>query len=269
MKTFVATVFALVISTTFLLGQQLQTKQAPLPCLNKKFSIVVHIVKDSLGNTNVDLAQIENSIDTLNVYFEPICVSFEVCDVREIDNFRYDFLRNQNEWSELQVQYHEKSRINLFFVEDIAFEPFACGFATPSGINILDEGGILIKKNPACFFPGNTAIPHEMGHYFGLLDTYEGNGIELVDGSNCETEGDQICDTPADPYTEGQLLEIYIDVSLGCRFIYTVPDANGQNYIPHVGNIMSFYPNSCHCGFTYGQYVRMANTCLSGEGRMW
>jgi hypothetical protein len=266
MKTIVATALSLFITTTLLMGQALQTKQAPLPCLNKKYTIILHIVKDSLGNTNVDPDQLVNSIDSLNIFFEPICVSFEVCDIREIDNFRYDILDNENEWSELQVQYHEKNRINMFFVQDMPYRPNACGFAAIGGINNLESNGIVIKKEPECFGPGNTTIPHEMGHYFGLFHTFEGNGVELVDGSNCDTQGDLVCDTPADPYQEGAPLELYVDENLGCRFIFTQPDANGQQYMPHVGNIMSYYPGACHCGFTYGQYIRMANTCT---GDMW
>ncbi len=44
-------------------------------------------------------------------------------------------------------------------------------------------------------------IAHEMGHYFGLLHTHEtANGTELVNGTNCGTAGDLLCDTPADGF---------------------------------------------------------------------
>lgn len=269
MKTIVATVLSFFLTISFLAAQGLQTKQAPLPCLNKKFTIVIHIVKDSLGNTGVNPDQLVNSIDSLNIYFEPICVSFEVCEINIIDNFRYNLLRNENEWAELQVNYHEKNRINMFFVEEIVYLPNACGFAALGGINNLNSSGIVIKKVPACFSPGNTTIPHEMGHYFGLMHTFEGNGIELVNGDNCESAGDLICDTPADPFVPGDSLSLYVDQSLGCRFISPKVDTNGEFYMPHVGNIMSYYPAGCNCGFTYGQYIRMAETCAAGNGDMW
>ena len=60
---------------------------------------------------------------------------------------------------------------------------------------------------------GNRLIPHELGHNFNLVHTFgerSGNGtlgsgttLELVTrgaGANCTTEGDYLCDTPADPY---------------------------------------------------------------------
>ncbi|MEM8909477.1 MAG: M43 family zinc metalloprotease, partial [Bacteroidota bacterium] len=128
--------------------------------------------------------------------------------------------------------------------------------------NLTSDGVVITKENL-------DEIPHEMGHYFGLLDTFEGSGTELVNGSNCETEGDLVCDTPADPYVPGQPIENYVNVDLGCRFINPQTDANGDPYAPLVGNTMSDYPNECDCGFTNGQYLRMANTYLNGPTRMW
>jgi hypothetical protein len=108
-----------------------------------------------------------------------------------------------------------------------------------------------------------------MGHYFGLSHTFEPGG-ELVDGSNCSTVSDGICDTPADPFVEGDNTADYVNAN--CKFISMKKDANGQYYDPIVGNIMSYYPNACKCsaglGFTHDQYLKMANTYLSNPG-MW
>ncbi len=248
-------------------AQDLHIKDQPLPCLDKQFTIVAHIVLDSLGNANVEQANILAGLDTLNKYFAPICVSFEICEFKIIPNFQYDALDNPNEWDELQVVYHEKNRINMFFVDNIAFAPFECGFTDQGSIAVLDEDGIAVLKT--CIFPESKAMTHEMGHYFGLLNTFEGEGAELVDGSNCETEGDLICDTPADPFVLDDLITQWINASLGCRFIFTGTDANGQFYMPDVGNIMSGYVDTCKCGFTYEQYLRMANAYLSADQSMW
>ena len=59
-------------------GQNLHTRQAPLPCLNKEFSVVVHIVRDSLGTLGVEQDAIQRNIDSLNFFFEPICISFNM-----------------------------------------------------------------------------------------------------------------------------------------------------------------------------------------------
>ena len=42
------------------------------------------------------------------------------------------------------------------------------------------DGGIVIEKE-TMMAAGSTTLPHEMGHFFGLLHTFEGSGIELVD----------------------------------------------------------------------------------------
>ena len=103
-----------------------------------------------------------------------------------------------------------------------------------------------------------------MGHYFDLLHTFEGNGSELVNGDNCEVAGDGICDTPADPFVPNDEMADYMS---GCTFINGKVDINGEFYRPDVGNIMSYYP--CSCGFTTGQYIRMAETCVAASGSMW
>lgn len=237
-----------------------------LPCLNKRFSIIAHIVLDSLGAANVVEQDILDAVDDMNGFFEPICVSFEVCEFRYITNFEYDTLDaiEGYEWNELLVTYHEQNRINMFFVTAFAVNPGFCGFAKLSGITDLQGGGICILKE--CVGPGQITITHEMGHYFGLPHTWEGSGIELVNGSNCTTVGDAICDTPADPFFLGPPMSFWVQ---GCRFVNMLQDANGEYYDPIIGNIMSYYPGSCACGFTPEQFEKMVATYNSSNPKMW
>tara|TARA_B100000809_G_C15138198_1_gene531637 strand:+ start:4310 stop:5107 length:798 start_codon:yes stop_codon:yes gene_type:complete len=238
----------------------------PLPCLNKKFTILAHIVRDSLGQPNITEQEILESIDTLNRHFSSICVSFEICEFNYIDNFQYDNLKWDPEWEEMLTKYHKTNRINMFFVTETD-EASICGKATLSGIGIMDRGGIMILKGAPCLTPTSKTVPHEMGHYFGLPHTFEGSGIELADASNCSTTGDEICDTPGDPFVVGDNVANYVNAS--CRFISMKIDVNGDYYDPIVGNMMSYYPAECACGFTYEQYLKMANTYLNSNPKMW
>jgi hypothetical protein len=240
--------------------------QERLPCIDKKFSIIVHIVRDNTPAANITEAQILECVDTLNRKFAPICVSFEVCEFRYIDNTYYDTVKNKN-WEEMQVLYNEKNRINIYYVSDIK-RPTAspCGFAGLGCITNLVSEGIVIKKKASCIGSNSKTLAHEMGHYFGLLHTFEGSGTELVNGSNCTTAGDLICDTPADPYVDGDDPANYVDGT--CKFISMLKDGNGDYYDPIVGNIMSYYPDNCECGFTHDQYMKMAKKYLSQIG-MW
>lgn len=90
---------------------------------------------------------------------------------------------------------------------------------------------------------------HEVGHALGLPHTHDViTEAELVDGSNCTTAGDFICDTPADPNLG---MAGMIDYTT-CSYIGTATDANGQPYAPLVDNIMSYSPCVLNA-FTPGQ----------------
>lgn len=240
--------------------------QERLPCIDKKFSIVVHIVRDNTPSPGITEAQILENVDTLNNKFAPICVSFEVCEFRYIDNSYYNTIKNKN-WEEMQILYNVKNRINIYYVNDIQVPiAGACGFAGLGCITNVNSEGIVIKKLASCIGSTSKTLAHEMGHYFSLEHTFTGSGTELVDGSNCTTAGDQICDTPSDPFVMGDNPSNYVDGS--CKFISMLQDANGDYYDPMVGNIMSYYPDNCACGFTHDQYMRMAKHYLSQIG-MW
>ncbi|MEQ8910279.1 MAG: M43 family zinc metalloprotease [Vicingaceae bacterium] len=234
--------------------------EAPLPCIEKKFSIVAHIVLDSSGNANILESDILDNIDFLNQHFEPICVSFEICDFNYVANYQYDSLHEDKERPEIRVKNDLKDRINMMFIEGIEEVDGICGKATVGGIGT--SGFVNILKS--CVGPSDYTISHELGHYFGLVHTFEGSGVELADGSNCETAGDQICDTPADPFVVGDPQESYVK---DCRFISTKKDANDDFYNAHVGNIMSYY--ECQCEFTVGQYRKMAETYLNSSQTNW
>ncbi|GJM32766.1 MAG: hypothetical protein DHS20C18_17670 [Saprospiraceae bacterium] len=247
-------------------AQYYHAQQHPLPILNKEFSVVAHITLDTVGSAGITETEILESFDTLNYYFKPIGLSFEICEFRYIDNFQYNSPLNTNEWAEMQAKYHQNNRINVFFVGNISWAPDDCGYSTQAGITMTEKGGIMMKKPCTANIPKSVA--HEFGHYFGLFNTNEGFGAELVNGENCESEGDLICDTPADPYITGDTLVGKYLLLEGCRFILPELDANGEFYRPHVANIMSYYPEDCKCGFSYQQYIRMVETYRMVEG-MW
>ncbi len=77
-------------------------------------------------------------------------------------------------------------------------------------------------------------VVHEVGHYLSLYHTfYNSNDCEE---SNCETQGDRVCDTAPGPSTSG------------CSNI--CPDIEGTNY-------MDYSSQDCKIEFTEGQAIRM------------
>jgi len=136
------------------------------------------------------------------------------------------------------------------------------------------DANIFVERN--CGDDLAAQVAHHMGHTFGLRNTYDQSTIELVDGSNCSTTGDLLCDTPADPFgqtystPQEQLLieQGLLDTTFfspDCEFVYEIKDPNGQYYQPDMGNIMSIYP--CKCGFTQDQYRLMVETILESKIR--
>jgi hypothetical protein len=99
--------------------------------------------------------------------------------------------------------------------------------------------GVVIGQNALV---GRTTLPHEIGHELGLYHThqgtYDGSNPERADGSNCATTGDYNCGTPADPYSTACSIA-------GCTLTCSV-DAFGDQYAPDIGNIMSYWDDSCN-----------------------
>ncbi|NOT38097.1 MAG: hypothetical protein HOP11_12045 [Saprospiraceae bacterium] len=241
-------IVSLIFLSSHVISQDLHIRGKDLPCVNKRFNLIAHIVVDSLRNPGISVGAIQSSINAMNRMFAPICVSFHLCDVDTIPNYTFDSIENPIELSELHTKYQKFNVFNIFYVNYILEKPI-CGL---SGINTM------IRKD--C--PGS--ITHEFGHNFGLAHTFSGNGVELVDGSNSDIAGDLIADTPSDPYVPFEKISDYLS---GCEFISLKKDVNGQFYQPHTGNIMSYY--GCDCGFTREQYLKMANVILGGYLNLW
>ncbi|MFT6780624.1 MAG: hypothetical protein ACJA1A_000539 [Saprospiraceae bacterium] len=243
--------FVLTIFSFASLSAQMQTLNKDLPCINKTFQIHAHVFLDSLGIANYTPEQLRIDLAGATTAFAPICARFELCGIDTITNYEFDSIGTDIEDTEIKNLFHVKNRINIYLASELQAPPI-CGYA--GGNASVNSSSVVLK----C--AGGTVI-HELGHLFGLPHTFGGN--ELVDGSNCATEGDGFCDTPADPYIEDPDI-VWQD---GCEFIWEGKDANGQYYSPAVGNIMSYY--KCSCGFSREQFIKMANTYLSSNPKLW
>ncbi|MBD3258097.1 hypothetical protein GF377_06665, partial [candidate division GN15 bacterium] len=119
--------------------------------------------------------------------------------------------------------------------------------------------GILVDASAAGVPENPSTLAHEMGHYFGLFHTHEirWDGTDFVyecpDGSNCETAGDLICDTPADP-------DLLFYGTASCGYSGTAPPPSGCDntpYDPLTDNLMSYASATCRSTFTEGQMAKM------------
>jgi hypothetical protein len=91
------------------------------------------------------------------------------------------------------------------------------------------------------------------------------NGVELVDGSNCATDGDQLCDTPADPTLECDSTDPGYNVTAypGCGYFGTETDPNADSYSPDTHQFMSYSCKLCRDSWTPEGEARALNTLLT------
>jgi len=227
--------------------------------LDRTLSVNVYVVANAFESYDWFATDYMPDWDSLNVIFEPINLSFEICEEIQIPNYNYNELENVpnpfyvdwDEEDEMLAQYYTENVINVYYVESIINNPPAAGYAYfPGGPDV-----IVLEKGT-----GPMVLAHEMGHFFGLYHTFETSlGTEFVNGENCAVTGDLVCDTPAD--NQGPVED--------CAYNAYSTDANGDPYIPLINNIMSYYPGECIFQFTPGQYNRMAWQYLTERNYLW
>ena len=143
--------------------------------------------------------------------------------------------------------------INIFVVPEINGndgEDGIQGFAYLGPTNDARDGVVVIYNAFGLvgeLKPGRTlnkTITHEMGHHLSLYHTFS-NTISCTSETNCEVQGDLVCDTPAT-----------IANTSGC----TSPTCDGAQ----VENYMDYAQETCQNMFTAGQRDRM-RACLESS----
>ena len=260
--------FSLLVFSLLAVAQvpnQYVTQENGLPCLNKKFSLRVHVNDAAEGPHIFETVEFRRMVRNANEAFAPICISFEDCEYLSVENYRYGSHENRDSTEQIN-QYGDPNRIDVF-ITALDSLPTRCGNATTFGVR--EEPNAYIMIVGTCIGVDSSELTHQLGHYFGLYHTYETKfGPELANGDNCETTGDLICDTPADPFVENSST-VYTDRTNPCLFVFSGRDARGQFYTPHVANAMSMYSSECGCGFTNDQLARMAAICQAAPGGIW
>lgn len=215
--------------------------------------IKVHIVRNNNGSGGLSESQLYNAIETMNDYYENAGLEFFICDgINYINNSNFYSLQS-NEESSLTSN-NVNNTINIYFVDEVfnSSGSSLCGYAYYPG------GPETIIMANACATNGST-LSHEMGHFFGLFHTHGNSNTtastnELVNGSNCDSSGDYVCDTPADPKLGNS------NVNSSCNYTGTYRDANNELYDPQEQNIMSYSRKSCRTMFSAEQYARINST---------
>jgi hypothetical protein len=229
---------------------QSRTAIGPLMLLPIKF----HVVRRSDGTGNeTSLADINRALYWLNEQLAPANLQFYLAGsginyIHNTDDFN-DLSRQTGSYA---IKNGVRNAINVFVFDQLdgGWAGFAYYPAQIQFTNCVFLKSWSLRHQPEL-------LPHEIGHYFNLLHTHEGNSLgtpaERVDGSNCQITGDLVCDTPADPYglpgaTNNQ-----------CTYTGTALDAAARPFAPDLRNVMGYWHVAgCRTDrLTLGQYERL------------
>ncbi|SDS58336.1 Por secretion system C-terminal sorting domain-containing protein [Formosa sp. Hel1_31_208] len=212
--------------------------------------IKAHIIRTDSGTGGLTESELNQALSIMNSYYANAYLEFFLCEgINYIDSSEY-YDYTIDEQAALTGTHNVNNVINIYFTDAVTSSSgnAVCGYAYFPG------GPEVILMNNSCAINGST-LSHEVGHFFGLSHTHGNSNSsltnELVDGSNCDSAGDFVCDTPADPQLSGS------NVSSSCIYVGTVFDANGDLFVPNPFNIMSYSRKQCRTEFSAGQYARI------------
>lgn len=207
------------------------------------------IVRRTNGTGGISNTNLQNAMNDLNAAYATANIQFYECSRAYVNSDTYyDF--ETSEEAALAAAHGVSNVVNIFHCNSVSngSGSYYCGYAYFPG------GPDRIVMDNDCTTNGSTFI-HEFGHYFSAYHTHQ-SGNELVNGSNCATAGDRICDTPADPNLSGV-------VNSSCVYTGTATDANGDSYNPQTTNIMSYSRKSCRTVLTDGQIARIRYSAVN------
>lgn len=183
--------------------------------------VVIHIIHNN-GPENISDIQAQNAIQYLNDAFQNqgyfnstdgIDTEIEFCLARRtpFGDSTTGIIRYQSPSTDMSLSmsakniigmatWDPKKYINIRIVKDVCLNGtcIPIGYGTYPALAELNEDGIFIEADYFGKSETNTsALVHEMGHYLGLLHTFEGG----CKNDNCLIDGDKVCDTPPDNIT--------------------------------------------------------------------
>jgi hypothetical protein len=178
---------------------------------------------------------------------------------------------NQQKMRNLRID----SAINVFVVNDAG----SGSTGSVSGYYDIQDDWIVVSRK--VIKGGEATLAHEIGHFLSLVHPHLGwdgqswnssitgpnasffapdgqTPTEKVDGSNCATAGDKLCDTPAD-YNLG----LYWKQS--CEYVGDARDSDAVLLDPDESLIMSYFSDECRNRFSPQQIALMQADYTSSQ----
>jgi hypothetical protein len=216
--------------------------------------VYVHIFRNTDGsNAATSINQVQNEINNLISDYNPGNICFALIGVDFIDNSNLNSGMNvETDWA-LMLPYLRPGCLDIFYHSNLS-----------DNIGLLGGWAYNIPGSycsvSSCCLGSQRVTSHEVGHCLGLIHTHEtAFGEEHIDGTNCSTKGDEVCDTPADPFSH--VGESCFSATNACSYTGNCEDPDGAtNYSPPYNNIMSYWATGSYgCSMTTitaGQFSR-------------
>ena len=160
-------------------------------------AMTIHVVRYNNGSGGISTNWIDFCVDKINEHMAGTGLRFlPEGDIIYIDDSDLAD-SSSDEFCELMGTQAVPGTMNIYFVPELD----ACGRASFPGSSCQ---GLVVANSCADPSYNDSTFSHEVGHYFHLYHTHQSSfGDECVDGSNCLSAGDLLCDTPADPNVSG------------------------------------------------------------------
>ena len=240
--------------------------------------IVITIITNGSGGGAINTADLNANLAELNATYADANIvfyesqarrtggAFDSADFYDFDNDNNSSCPGGTDDDDNQIGIYDiPNVINIYFTGDVKkCGGTICGYAYYPGTLLRS----VMANN--CIGVGEATLAHELGHFFGLRHTHEGNsntnGAPIDNNSDCCTTGDRICDTGADPKLDNSIASqscsysgtpqpdrscgCYTALPSGTTYSGCFPggtpspcDYNGPaNYNPDMGNLMSYNP---------------------------
>lgn len=235
--------------TPIFISEKEKERMRSIAAINVPYTVKIHVTvfadddgSNRAANDTDILRQVQNMVNQ----YQPHNICFLLFGISQVNNTDLNTQVDSTEEGEL-APFMKSGLFNIFVHKEL---PGLNGTAYRIPNTYLSIIGSAIASTSNL-----TTLAHEMGHGFGLYHTFETWGNtkqENVDRNgeckNCETNGDVLCDTPADDNS---------GVSSSCNYIGGGMDNCGIVYTPMTNNIMTYGNRACRNIFTTQQRERM------------
>lgn len=201
-------------------------------CIN----VFYHIVRNTNGTNAFTMPNTNDITTELNEFFSPHNIVINNLGTSFIDNTNFLQVDEGEHTTLMNSGFDVPNAINYYIVDEL-WDVFESGVLIGSVTGVADgipSNSLIVRDDRVLLATSH----HEVGHCLNLYHTFQGTApntsgcAEAINGSNCSTCGDVVCDTPADSNA-----------------------GNSGGFTPDLTNIMSYYNTRDH--FTNGQGFRM------------